>query len=306
MNWSDKEHAKLARAFESGGVVAVANLATELVKARGGTMTAEEIQDMRRLASHMHLKADERLIDNACDVIATQGATVATLQAEKAALTLKVNNLTEANTDLHRQIADVDRERTTLQAKVAELDRMWRAEKTTADRYEDERDALSAEVERLKADNAAMDQRWMRAVSDRDALAVRLQVAESRLAAVRDRGLDENRLSLVWHADHELSLTKRLVSLARWVLEGDAPQEGKEGSPECGAIQEREAARLVKARGEAVIEAAQPGDEQEAINYNAAYADGWNDAVAHVEEKVRNALDGANAQVLAAIKGATP
>lgn len=127
-------------------------------------------------------------------------------------------------TDSARRLAALAQEAEPLRAKVAEVEALkagtevaWREEMRRL------REAR-AEVERLRVENASMGQRWMRAIGDRDALAVRLQVAESRLAAIRARAEDTQAL-LSRGLDG-------LLGVARWVLDGDAPNLPKilEGS----------------------------------------------------------------------------
>jgi hypothetical protein len=98
-----------------------------------------------------------------------------------------------------------------LRAKVAELETTaarWEFENTEMRRQlttaQDERDAIRAEVERLKADmgeNGRALLNWKR----------RAETAESRLAAIRERG-------------KSIKPDDEAPSAVRWVLEDDAPQ----------------------------------------------------------------------------------
>jgi hypothetical protein len=88
-------------------------------------------------------------------------------------------------------------------------------------KVEKERDAI-----REKA--VAGGERWQGQVDELRARVAELEAAESRLAAIRERGKDNVRLLGLMNLDHNDELT--VVGLGRtlrWVLEGDAPQEAK-------------------------------------------------------------------------------
>ena len=399
MNWTDEKHARLARAFESGGVLAVADLALELAPERCRTMT-EAVVLPAHLSALMDMTkpASERLKERRAveALFITQGATVATLQEEKARMTIQVSNLTEANADLHRQIADVARARATLQARVEEMEARIR-------QLIGQRDDARAEVERLKAEVQRLSRNTREAQAELTTVTIERNAAESRLAAMRERGNDPAGLRRALEQaradgpDNGATPMGYAVAAARWVLEGDAPQEGNTSTcyclinPElrcfaarhpCSAtcthndaatpghperVKERSEAwhamhpngactcggegtcawcsragaevmamaggvpsaasdalgtiRSFLADGEPPCTCAGTVDGDSACLYcnakqdardalealsEAEYAKGWNDAVAHVEERVRNALESANAQVLAAIEGAVP
>lgn len=93
MNWTDQQHAELARCFESGGVLAVATGAVELAAERGGTMTADDLTGADQV---MHCNSG--IVYAWRDVrahIAAQGARVAALEAENDVLASRVDNLRE-------------------------------------------------------------------------------------------------------------------------------------------------------------------------------------------------------------------
>jgi hypothetical protein len=81
VSWTDKEHGDFVRAFESGGVLAVATRAAELLAARGGTMDADELR--AALVPGQYDAADVAAL---VGHIAAQGARVAALETELARL----------------------------------------------------------------------------------------------------------------------------------------------------------------------------------------------------------------------------
>jgi FtsZ-binding cell division protein ZapB len=333
MDWTEEEVSDAVNRtkglpYSLAGITvrAIMTRAVELVAARGGTMTAEDVRTT--LINLGHGMGKPKTAGLLGDHITVQGATAATLQAENERMKALLGNFDKRCADaLADEIAVLVRSRVidarspaadalldyrnppsteradrlvTLQAKVAELERAGSDARAERDAAREDVTALRAEVERLKAENATMDQRWMRAVGDRDALGVRLQVAESRLAAIREdltarrlevngarqradmqrrraeaseargRTLKEQFLAMVGKTAHNASAeanTKRdaaasgagpssalalqaeraagvadgaTTALRHFegileALEGDAPQEGKEPVPQCGA-----------------------------------------------------------------------
>lgn len=208
---------------------AIMTRAVELAAARAGTVTAEETARLRadlEQGEYWGMKRQAALLDSHT----TQGATVVTLQAKVAELENERTALLEQH---RREIETVARSRDALQAKVGELDRMWRAEKTTADRYEEERDTFRAEVERLKTENAQASAACTNLSERGDYWKQRAMTAESRFAAIRERV--ENKVE----AGHRLRMAivyteptrawsaakyeDRAAEFGRWLLEGDAP-----------------------------------------------------------------------------------
>jgi hypothetical protein len=92
-----------------------------------------------------------------------------------------------------------------------------------------ERDTARAEVERLKAelDEAQTGRRLM--VKTAEKAGDMLRAAESRLAAIRER-VASGRIA-DWVEAHGAD-----DALARWILEGDSPQEAKDTRRECTCV----------------------------------------------------------------------
>lgn len=116
----------------------------------------------------------------------------------------------------------------TLQAKVAELEpHVERAEhhKATATKWLESAKQLRAEVERLKAMVAMRERERDRAHAETDR-------AESLIAAIRERANDEAGMMRAYDVEAE-KIRKALLSVGRWVLEGDAPNSSAplNGSP---------------------------------------------------------------------------
>lgn len=204
----------------------LASFAVELVAERGGTMTAEEVADRERASK---LSAID--MENVFEHITAQGATVATLQAKLDACEAA---LQDAQTDGAMWEAEAQRIRgevTTLQAKVAELEKEANHHADARLAAEVERDALRAEVERLKADigeNGRALLNWKR----------RAEIAESHLAAIRgplERAEAARRALQEWdqqeptdaglkaEAVHAMQNLGVALADAYRVLEGDAP-----------------------------------------------------------------------------------
>lgn len=203
-------------------VRALMTRAVELVAARGGTMTAEEIADRERASK---LSAID--MEDVFEHITSQGATVATLQA-KVAEHLKDLGAADARNDALR--SEIER----LKAELVELEKA-RAHETemfdhalgecdaTAERWadaEDERDAAQAEVDRLKAEHS-------RAVASAADISRQSILIKSRLAAIRERANDGDGLLRTWNATIDALAIVNLKDLAKWNLEGDATQEAK-------------------------------------------------------------------------------
>lgn len=196
--WCDDDHLDDVVRAEQLAVFAVG-----LMAARGGTMTAGRMPDHDRdkLLSFVeagHTLSDDQAsamlveMDRARDVEVAQGATVAALQA-------KVVELEKEN------------------AEAKEHASLWRKER---DRLLKDFDNLRAEVERLKADMAWSETQRAQAL-------LGMQAAEFRLAAVRERtNAGQEHLLGIW-GSAEVRGESGSVAIARWVLEGDAPQEGK-------------------------------------------------------------------------------
>lgn len=194
MKWTDMQHAEMARRFESGGTQAVADYAVELVRARGGTMTADDLaQALYDVSAGDSAEADftDTWGHQIFEHLSSQGATVATLQAE-----------------------------------VEEFERLARQHHAGLVEVTAQRDALRSEMERLKG--------WReKCINDNNAWATRLTAAESRLAAIRERAGNRVeaghrlRMAIVWTEPNRswcaAKYEDRATEFARWVLDGDAP-----------------------------------------------------------------------------------
>lgn len=228
MDWSPENLKgaadRYARAVGEGGFIkdglsAVMSYAVELAAARGGTMTAEQLDIAFDDINH---RADNpNAVPHLREHITAQGATVATLQTRVEELEA---SLRHADVSLNL----VGGERRALQAQLDAAREDYRCACET-------RESLSAEVERLKGRVAFhMDDAGRMAresvLSDRRAAA-----AEARLAAIRERACDEDGLMRAYDLEME-KIRKALLSVGRWVLEGDAPNspgstEGSEPMP---------------------------------------------------------------------------
>jgi hypothetical protein len=131
-----------------------------------------------------------------------------------------------------------------LRGKAAELEQQIGSERAYRDqRIKEVVDDFSVEVERLKT----MANYWSGRMASWQ---TRATVAESRLAAIRERGADDaealRRAEAAWvgvqnwdadvHADvletgHLVHLGDAVRRAVRWILEGDAPQEASTTSP---------------------------------------------------------------------------
>jgi hypothetical protein len=174
----------------------VMSLAVDLVAASGGTMTAEE------LAESLHVREDEEsgwwrdLAPRLREHIVTQ---VATLQA-------KVEELTERLAARDHALSGCERER------LAVIQ---------------ERNALRAEVERLRTENRLQesavqvrDEQLERCRTILHETGQRAEATESRLAAIRE--------SIAPYAGLRDDVVPQAVARIRVALEGDAPQEAKD------------------------------------------------------------------------------
>ena len=136
IEWTEQQHAEMARRFESGGVLAVAAYVVELMRECGGTMTAERIADLREsmeaLAKNRPAIAEE--IGEALRHITAQGATVATLRAE-------VKELERANEVLRWVLEDSAPQEAT-EPLAAEFDRGGSIHGPTPERVKEEQNAL--------------------------------------------------------------------------------------------------------------------------------------------------------------------
>jgi hypothetical protein len=197
-------------------------------------------------------------------------------------------------------------ERAALQAKVAELEMAGSDARAERDAAREDVTALRVEVARLNAEVQRLSRNTREAQAELTTVTLERNVAESRLAAIRERAI--SRVELVQRfcfLSGENSVSgDALMALAAWVLKGAAP-----GHPE-----------RVRQQSEAVIAAGFLGDTSQTLKEGLAayddaaadvkasdhYNDGWRDALATVEERVRKALENAGAEVLAAIEGATP
>lgn len=237
MSWTDEEKRALLDAHNKSTddreqVWMVARRAVELVAARGGTMTAERIADLKEsmeaLAKNRPAVAEE--IGEALRSMTTQGATVATLQAKLESCEAA---LQDAQTDGALWEAEAQRvraEAATLQAEVEKALSGYESANTEIVR---ERSALRAEVERLKAEKTGALTIAKNATQDSDLRGVMRQKmatiaemaesvaswqaaaesAESHLAAIRERAI----------ALGDVARAVDLDSFRRWVLEDGAP-----------------------------------------------------------------------------------
>ena len=235
MDWTDNEVEamwKTCPEFAPPPTVVrkIATCAVELVQARGGTMTAERIADLRESMASLKQKhpAIAEEIGEALRHTTSQGSTVATLQAKVAELEHHLKNTRSDLAATHRNWVVATNERDALRAEVERLRADIVQARETAQRFMDneeitrgERDAARREGENLKRQTVNFAaQKWER----------RANVAESRLAAIRERLRDmaheddtdapvPAEIRAGWHAAR-----KHLSE----VLESDAPQEAKE------------------------------------------------------------------------------
>ena len=217
MDWKDEEATRLFDTWgqghgEADDVLGLASLAVELAAARGALLRVDQIAAMWRIVESNEPFGNVR-IRELLDSHATQGATVATLQAKVEALHREVE-------DYRNAAETAGQHRDELRAEVERLTIRSKADAIVA------REAL-AEVERLKATNKA-DLSVMREYRDR------WQSAESRLAAIRERAKEVNALGIRIAAQkaqraHRTAAHRPWTAAAdaavSWVLEGDAPQE---------------------------------------------------------------------------------
>jgi archaellum component FlaC len=227
MDWPKDEIFELVNTWNAAAVdgspidvtLAVATRAVELARARGGTMTAGQIEDLVTPQRGYHL-SDENGVELGKH-IAAQGATVATLQAEVkdlrercAFLARERDEARSGNAAGHERCPDVPcpahapycegvgrdnisaKEAAALQAKVAELeasaDELQRQRDLRGEALEvleQERDALKAKVEELEKERSRLLRELGATMGERGearAEVERLKTQVERLATARD------------------------------------------------------------------------------------------------------------------------
>lgn len=239
MNWTDKEiragqdagrgSGAVSIVTSPEGVAAIMTRAVELVQARGGTMTAEQVEIWRELYGATYPCMMEH--------ITAQGATVATLHAEVADLKSTVAKLEERKQIDTAHIETIEQEKMALRAEVERLTREHRNCANDLHAAQEWGRQQHAEVERLNAD-VKLQYKALEAcqaqLDDRGRLEQRATSAESRLAAIRERAGKTMSLVAAYKAGRQLTegiSMAGLQAVARWVLEGDAPHGAKKDPP---------------------------------------------------------------------------
>lgn len=210
MDWTEQQHAEMARRFESGGVLAVASYTVDLVQARGGMMTGQAIDEAFARGGP---SVDE---ENALrQHIAAQGATVATLQT-------KVAELEDDLEEKDKLIASGGEACDRLQAENDRLDSEAREAWASKSAWKEESDAMRAEVEKLKVTAAGEQERSRMLLDAKNHWAKRARAAESRLAAIR--------AEIGAYEQEEGPDLLATIEGIRSAFEGDAPQEAVAGN----------------------------------------------------------------------------